>query len=35
MSDEEIEQIPAIPSPAALAELNLQEAPSRVFGAKN
>ncbi|MCI0664040.1 MAG: hypothetical protein L0220_23540 [Acidobacteria bacterium] len=33
MSDEEIARIPAIPSPIALAELEMQEIASRVFGA--
>ena len=31
MSDEQIAQIPVIPSPSVLAELKMQEAPSRVF----
>lgn len=34
MSDEEMEQIPAVPSPTTLAELRMQEMPSRVFGVK-
>ncbi len=33
MSDEEISKVPAIPSPATLAEFKMQEAPSRVFSA--
>jgi len=31
MSDEEIAQVPAIPSPTILAELKMQETPARVF----
>jgi hypothetical protein len=34
MSNEEMAQIPDIPSPTELAELKMQEAPSRVFGVK-
>ncbi|MGH9765995.1 MAG: hypothetical protein ACREAB_01065 [Blastocatellia bacterium] len=34
MSDEEMAQIPAIPSPTALAELKMQEMPSHVFSEK-
>jgi hypothetical protein len=33
MSDEEITRVPAIPSPASLSELKMQETPTRVFGA--
>ena len=33
MSDEEIAQIPAIPSPTVLADLKMGETPARVFGA--
>jgi len=33
MSDEEIAQIPAIPSPAVLEQFKMQEMPSRVFSA--
>jgi hypothetical protein len=33
ISDEEIANIPTIPSPAALAERKMQETPSRVFSA--
>jgi hypothetical protein len=32
MSDEEIARIPAIPSPTVLADLKMQETPSRIFG---
>jgi hypothetical protein len=32
MSDGEMAQPPAIPSPATIAELKMQEMPSRVFG---
>lgn len=33
MGDDEIARIPAIPSPAVLADLKMQETPARVFGA--
>ncbi|MBS1808787.1 MAG: hypothetical protein JST84_11390 [Acidobacteria bacterium] len=32
-SDEELNRLPAIPSPQALAEINMQELPARVFTA--
>ncbi len=35
ISDEEIGQIPAVPMPAALAELKMQEMPARVRGVNN
>jgi hypothetical protein len=34
IGDEEIAQIPAIPSPTVLADLKMRETPVRVFGLK-